>query len=84
MTLALVLLWVVAGISGLLSGGVGPARGAEAALDLFLAAALGPFTFLISYLALEMRPDEPPEDEASEPAPLTRPVRSQGPEQLHR
>jgi hypothetical protein len=63
MAVALVLVWCVAGLAGLHLGSVGAARGPAAWADSLFAAVLGPFSFLITMLALEMAPEDAPGEE---------------------
>lgn len=61
-TVALILVWCAAGLSGLYFGGVGPAGGFAALADRLFAATLGPFSFLISFLATQTLPETDLED----------------------
>lgn len=56
-TVSLILLWCAAGLCGLYLGGTGPARGFAALADYGFAVLLGPFSFLLSFLATRMLPE---------------------------
>jgi hypothetical protein len=60
---SLVLVWCAAGVLGLLHANVGRGRGFAGVADWLFAALLGPFSFLISFLAGEMldRAEDDPE-----------------------
>lgn len=60
--IAPILVWCAAGLIGLRFGGTGPSRGGIAVADHILAAILGPFSFLISFLAVHMLPEPEAED----------------------
>lgn len=60
--IAPILVWCAAGLIGLRFGGTGPAHGGLVIADYILAALLGPFSFLISFLAVHMLPEPEIED----------------------
>ena len=60
--IAPILVWCAAGLIGLRLGGTGPAHGRVAIADHILAALLGPFSFLITFLAVNMLPEPGAED----------------------
>lgn len=64
--IAPILVWCAAGLIGLRFGGTGPAFGGMAVADHILAALLGPFSFLISFLAVRMLPEAETEDGLAE------------------
>ena len=64
--IAPVLVWCFAGWAGLRCGGTEPAHRGLAVADYILAAFLGPFSFLISFLAVHMLPNGEAEEGAAQ------------------